>query len=271
MAGLDLSKPFYGIRTTSPPDSVESLCRAYLPSLRHGAVFSGSTAAVLLGVPLPSRLESATTVHVTVPTGIRAPRGKGVIGHTSDGRLEHLVIHRGLPITDPASTWCELSLELSLDDLVAAGDYLVHHRLPFTTVDHLTRVVSTLHGRRGVALMRAAIPYLDERSESRRESHLRLVLVRGGIEGVRANYWIVLPGVRKRYRADFALPELRVIIEYQSDYHRDPAQWRADMTRISRLEAHGWIVIQVNADDLRDPTELIARIQLVLSQRGRNR
>lgn len=97
---------------------------------------------------------------------------------------------------------------------------------------------------------------------------LRMLLIRGGIEGLRSNFWIALPDVGARYRADFAIPQLKVAIEYQSDYHRDPAQWRADMTRLSRLQAHGWIVIQVNADDLRDPAELIVRIRLVLAQRA---
>lgn len=58
-----------------------------------------------------------------------------------------------------------------------------------------------------------------------------------------------------------------MIVEYQSDYHRDPERFRADMTRIARLQADGWFVMQVNADDLRDPVELVQRICRVLSRR----
>ena len=39
------------------------------------------------------------------------------------------------------------------------------------------------------------------------------------------------------------------------------------MTRISRREADGWVVIQVNSDDLRNPVELVDRIRRVLSAR----
>ncbi|MDZ4046071.1 MAG: DUF559 domain-containing protein [Rhodoglobus sp.] len=53
----------------------------------------------------------------------------------------------------------------------------------------------------------------------------------------------------------------RLIIEYQGDYHRTRAQWRKDMTRRSRLEARGWRVMEVGADDLRDPRELVARVR----------
>jgi very-short-patch-repair endonuclease len=69
------------------------------------------------------------------------------------------------------------------------------------------------------------------------------------------------------YRIDLAIPSRKVAIEYQGDYHRDPEQWRRDMTRVSRLESDSWFVIQVNADDLRDPAELVARIRNVLVTR----
>lgn len=41
------------------------------------------------------------------------------------------------------------------------------------------------------------------------------------------------------------------------------------MTRRSRLEAKGWYVMELNADDLKDPDELLMRIRLVLARRNR--
>ena len=58
-----------------------------------------------------------------------------------------------------------------------------------------------------------------------------------------------------------------MLLEYQSDYHSDPENFRADMTRRARLEADGWFVMLINANDLRDPGELIARIRTVLASR----
>jgi very-short-patch-repair endonuclease len=58
-----------------------------------------------------------------------------------------------------------------------------------------------------------------------------------------------------------------VLLEYQGDYHRTPEQFRADMTRLSRLEADGWYVFQINADDLKNPEELVARLHRVLAAR----
>ncbi|MBU1589284.1 MAG: hypothetical protein KKH51_15270 [Actinobacteria bacterium] len=60
-----------------------------------------------------------------------------------------------------------------------------------------------------------------------------------------------------------------MILEYQGDYHRSMSQWRKDMTRRSRLEAQGWYVMEINADDLGDPVELVARIRSVLARRTR--
>ena len=70
-----------------------------------------------------------------------------------------------------------------------------------------------------------------------------------------------------RYRADLAFPWPKVLIEYHSDYHSDPDNFRADMTRRARLEADGWFVMLINVNDLRDPDELIARIRTVLASR----
>jgi len=40
------------------------------------------------------------------------------------------------------------------------------------------------------------------------------------------------------------------------------------MTRRSRIEAQGGYVMEINADDLRNPAELMARIRSVLISRG---
>jgi very-short-patch-repair endonuclease len=70
-------------------------------------------------------------------------------------------------------------------------------------------------------------------------------------------------------RTDLAFTEYRVVLEYQGDYHRlSREQWRKDMTRRSRLESKNWIVIEINADDLRDPVELVARIETALAKNG---
>jgi very-short-patch-repair endonuclease len=181
-------------------------------------------------------------------------------------RPEELREWHGLRITTPERTWCDLASVLSVPDLVAAGDYLIHYRLPFTTADGLAGAVRSFVGRRGKPSLLAALPLLNDRSESRRESLLRVLVVTAGIQGVAANPWITTSG-GYRYRGDLVIPEKKVVIEYQSRFHDGSKEFRADMTRISRLEADGWFVMQVNKDDLDDPRELAQRIRIVLRMR----
>jgi very-short-patch-repair endonuclease len=87
------------------------------------------------------------------------------------------------------------------------------------------------------------------------------------VPGLAVNLPIITSGGYK-YRADIAMPVKRVIVEYQSLLHMTPERYRADMTRRSRLEADGWFVIEVNAQDLADPGELVSRVTRVLAGRA---
>jgi len=90
-----------------------------------------------------------------------------------------------------------------------------------------------------------------------------------GLVDAKINRVVVRATHGRDIRCDFIFQRERVAVEYQGDYHRTRAQWRADMTRRSRLEADGWYVIELNADDLTDPAELVGRIRLVLARQRR--
>jgi Protein of unknown function (DUF559) len=162
----------------------------------------------------------------------------------------------------------DLSADLSLRDLVAVGDYLIHRSMPITSQHELQERVSAAMGQRGVLLAREAVGLIRDGAESRPESHLRVILVRGGLPEPRINHTIVHTETGRSMRPDFLFAAEKLILEYQGDYHRTVQQWRKDMTRRSRLEAAGWYVMELNADDLRDPVELLTRIRLVLARRS---
>lgn len=267
LRGTDLQRPFHGIRVPDGRDlDVPTLALALQAKLPAAAYFSGVTAALVMGVPLPRTLEESTLLHVSVPAPGTPPRGRGVIGHSVTKLPTDVRLWKGIRISTPPRAWCELSNVLTMPDLVAAGDYLVYVRAPLTTVDELHTEIARNPRRRGIRRLREAMKLLDGRAESRRESLLRVMLVKAGLGDVTANFPIRTSG-GYGYRGDLVFVKEKVIVEYQSDYHRDPEQFRRDMTRISRLQADGWLVIQVNADDLRNPTELVARIRRVLTSR----
>lgn len=264
MRGADLQRPFYGVRVRAQHQlTIMERAAAVQLNLPGDAFFCGATAAVLMGVPLPERWERLQTVHVSVPSPRRAPSGRGVNGHAVRTAAGDQRTWRGLRVSSPERLWCELGAVLSLPDLIAAGDYLIHHQHPFTSSELLAAGVASFVGRRGLRNLREALLLLDERAESRKESLLRVLLVQAGFEGLTVNHWITTSG-GYRYRADLAFATRKVAVEYQSDYHASIEQFRADMTRISRLEADGWRVIQVNANDLANPCELLQRIRSVL-------
>lgn len=116
--------------------------------------------------------------------------------------------------------------------------------------------------------MQQALPLLNGRSESRPESWLRVIILHAGLPTPSINHAIVDAETGRGYRTDIAFSKQKVLIEYQGDYHRNQKQWRHDMTRRARLEENGWIVMEINADDLRTPGELVERIRTALRRRG---
>src|SRR5687768_5631433 len=65
----EFSAPFHGVRAAQGVErDTRALAHAYAVKMRRDAVFSHTTAALLLGVPLPLRCEPSP-LHVTVPAG----------------------------------------------------------------------------------------------------------------------------------------------------------------------------------------------------------
>lgn len=266
LLGRDLHRPFHGVRSVAPVTEVINRCHAYTQRMPAIAFFCSATAALLLGAPLPFRLASSPILHIGVPAPHRAVRAAGVVGHKLQVVPHQIGRWHGLPVIDPELAWCQLGSEMGVLDLVAVGDHLIHWRSPVTTVGRLRRSLDGYPGRRGRPALRAAIELLNDRAESPQESRLRAILAQGNVRGVEVNLWIRASSGHN-YRADLAIPSRKLILEYQGADHLHEERYRSDMTRISRLEADGWYVMQINANDLRNPTELLQRIQRVI--RGR--
>ncbi|WP_157803016.1 hypothetical protein [Compostimonas suwonensis] len=193
-------------------------------------------------------------------------RTRDVAGHVLDAGPHDLRMWGDLPLTGPERTWCDLAGALSLRQLVAAGDHLIHHRQPLTTPHELRAAVDRFAGHRGVRALRAALPLLSDRAESPAESELRVVLALAGLPTPLVNHEIRTRTGRFIARVDLLFPENRLVVEYQGDHHRtDQKQWRRDLARAAELESERYRVTEVTADDLRSEPALIARIRRLLS------
>ncbi|MFF1633323.1 hypothetical protein [Leifsonia sp. NPDC058248] len=263
LRSTDLHRPFHGVVAARPLTFAER-CRAYAQRLPRGGFFSGPTAALLHGLPLPSRHEREDApLHVSVPAPVEAPRGRGVIGHSVRLQLGDVVTLAGLPTSSPARAWCELATLLSVEELVVVADAIAHRRASGATAEHLRAAVGSYPGRRGRRRLAEALELIDERAESPQESRLRVRLIRAGITGLTVNLRIPTT-TGPVYRADLAFPEHRVILEYQGDHHRELPQYRADVTRLLDLQADGWTVAYLGPDDIR-AEGLTTRVRAILA------
>ncbi|MFE5673092.1 endonuclease domain-containing protein [Agromyces sp. NPDC056523] len=265
----DLRTPFRGSRLqVDAPPGLASLAMAYAARMPPTQFFSHTTAARLNGVPLPGRIEDDRRLHVSVMGGDAQPRVRGVIGHQVEQSRTKVITGGGMRMTDPATTWCQLARYVGLEDLVAAGDHLLTvrdlggRRDSYTSVPALTHAAAAHRGSTGIALLREALPLLRPGPLSRRESLLRVRIVRAGLPEPVVAHRVVEPALDGyEPTVDLAYPEYRIAMEYEGDHHRDPIQFRRDIARYERLQDVGWIVIRVTGDDLPDvPTASSARM-----------
>jgi very-short-patch-repair endonuclease len=260
----DLAAPFYGVRVEAGELTLVDRCRARATRLPGFAAFRHTTAARLHALPLPPRLAQLTELHVSVPTGARSPRGAGTLGHHVSCRPEEADRRHGVLCTTPERTFCDLAALLSLGELVAVGDAILHRRL--ATADDLGAAAAQWPGRRGRPRLDAALELLDGRAESPKESELRIVLHDAGFLRPEVNHVVRDAAGRFVARVDLAYPARKVAIEYEGDHHRDKDQWRRDIARRRRLEALGWTVLQVTQHDLVDPSALLSDLSAALAR-----
>jgi len=258
----DFDRRVYGVRAPAgSADDLRQRCRMFAARLPPQAFVTHSTAARLLGVPLPAGFERMTRVHVTVEAPHRAPHATGIIGHSRYvGARDVVVDSDGLRHSSPERMICEMAGVLALPDLVAAIDHVVGYREPVTTLAALAERVAVGDRIARTRILPVALALADPRAESPAESRLRVLLAGAGLSGWSANHEVTGSSGR-RFRLDLARPESRVALEYQGSYHLTPEQRRHDMTRRSQLEADGWRILEINGDDLGDPAELVARVR----------
>lgn len=256
--------PFHGIRSPlGAVSDLETRCRAYRLRMRSDATFCATSAAVIWGIPLPSYVD-LSRLDVSVPHGMPRPRSRGVRG-SERSPASPTVERRGLRVLDPASTWASLATCLDVPDLVAAGDYLLGslRGAPLAGPDDLAAAIVSRSP--GAARLRVAMPRLRDRSLSRPESLLRVLLTAAGLPEPELNHPIAEVGVM----IDIAWPSAMFGIEYQGDHHREPAQFGADVRRQERVHDVGWLLMGVTRYDLFDaPRELVARTRARLVERG---
>jgi hypothetical protein len=134
-------------------------------------------------------------------------------------------------------------------------------------MDQLAAAVAQRAGRRGVQRLRDSLEWVRPRVESRRETHLRLLVVRAGFPEPDTNITVPLRTGRKGVRGDLVYLKYKILVEYDGEQHRtDDAQYARDVERLDDLAADGWRVIRVTKS--MKQTDVLTRLAMALRARG---
>ncbi|MEY2849167.1 MAG: hypothetical protein RI885_1834 [Actinomycetota bacterium] len=212
----------------------------------------------------------AEDVHVAVIAPDRLPRRANVVGHQVRRRESDLVTVRGYRTVSAITAWIQLAPLLHLDELIVAGDGLICRKNPLTTLDAITERIDDLRAVHGVALLRRALVDLRSRTDSARETRLRLTIVRAGLPEPEVNGRIDDDSGRFLAFGDLVYRRWKVIVEYDGEQHRlDETQYLRDVDRLHALAEAGWTVIRLNKSHLADGSqEATSRVRRALRAAG---
>ncbi|MBA2739257.1 MAG: hypothetical protein H0U47_06325 [Nocardioidaceae bacterium] len=168
-------------------------------------------------------------------------------------------------VATAASCFAAGCADLDLVDAVTAGDQLLH--LGRCTHAELTAAVAAHRGR-GAPMARRALALVRERSESPRETLVRLLLVLAGLPEPRCNV-VIGTGRSAIGRGDMVYDGYALVVEYDGRQHADSAaQWERDLERLDDFADSRWRHIRVTAARLRRPRDVVWRVHAALTAAG---
>jgi hypothetical protein len=253
------------VRAQFSTDNLRSRAVAYSARMPAGQFFSHTTAAQLLDLRMPDGFRE-TGLHVTSLAPNRAPRGAGVIGHGA--RQATVTVTNGLRVLSALETWCQLSGNLGIDDLVVMGDGLVRRKKPLASMDELRHAAARYPGR-GCRRLRQALELVRAGTDSARETTLRLIVLRAGFPEPEVNGLILNSYGAEIAHGDLVFREYRTILEYEGRQHSENArQFAIDIARLDDLMEERWRVIRVDAGLLARRATLLAKLDTALRSSG---
>jgi hypothetical protein len=239
--GPDFGRRIQALRVVLPPD----------------AVLAGQAAAFAQGAASPG---AAELIEVISPRRLRHRPGMRL---RTDALLAGEVIRTPLgPATSPARTAFDFARRPPLLEAIARVDAVLH--VSGTALSQVAAVLQHHPGSRGVQQARRVLALADPRSESPRETLLRVRLTQAGLPPPVPQFVVRDGDGRFVARLDLAWPQVKVGVEYDGAHHREPRQHSRDLARHNLLRAAGWVVLQVDSRQLARFDDLAARLARLL-------
>lgn len=146
------------------------------------------------------------------------------------------------------------------------GDGLVRRKRPLVTLDELREAVDGIATHRGAKRLREALRWIRPRTDSARETVLRLLIIRAGFPEPEINGPIFNSFGALIAHGDLVYREQKVIIEYDGEGHLTARQRAIDLRRLDDLREEGWRIIQVDKALLAARATLLGKIERALAR-----
>lgn len=248
----------HGVYATKDSDLSlrERAIAAWLASRRKG-VIAGVAASALHGAPY------VDPTHPIELAGVKIRAQKGMVPRAEQVADDEITRIAGLPVTTRVRTAFDLGRHLDRAEALTRLDALMWNQV--YSIAEVVGLADAHPRAHGVKQLRELLPLVDGGASSPRESRIRLLLIDSGFP--RPETQIVVPTGSYAVFLDMGWREYQVAVEYDGDHHRkDRRQYVKDIARLRMLEALGWIVIRVIAED--KPQDVIARVEAALVSRG---
>lgn len=218
---------------------------------------------------MPFTTAKARELHISARRPAGQPRRRGAVGHRLQVREPAPWTAGGLPIEHPARLWRQVGDVWDLDDLIAAGDFLVCPRRSLISLDELRDEVR-IAGDKTRGKLTRALAEIRAGAETAEETKLRLRLVRGGLPEPELNWTLRSSDGGFVARLDLAYPKYRVGIEHDGRTHAfDEAQFARDADRWDDIREQEWVHVRILSHHMRpDPTVAFRKVAAALVAAG---
>lgn len=171
----------------------------------------------------------------------------------------------GIPVATPPRTAFDLGRYRPEHDALARLDALMASR-PYSIEDVLL-LTKRYAGARGVARLKALLPFVDGGAQSPRESWWRKLVVDAEFPTPRTQIPVVDDSGNHIRILDFGWEAYQVALEYDGDQHQsDRAQYLKDRRVMPALHRLGWHVTVVVKED--DPVTVLRSLCAAMQARG---
>ena len=261
---LHVPWPRVVVDATRAADRLTVVSAAWLATGRE-ALVTGPSGAFLHGLTSLA----ATPVHLVVPYDSRQRKRAGIVVHKGGGLAEDRDEQQGLPVVCLERLISDLACTATPPDALAVIDQSLAGLKEEDRPTFQRRLRERLQDRsdpRGTRIGRRLVDLATGLAESPAESWWLWRVVDLGFPVPDVNPWIRDLNGMGLFRLDLAWLELKIALEHNG-YAAHVGRERDDAARIAELERRGWIVVVVQADDLRS----ISRMETELTESFRKR